>query len=91
MAEVFFKTKLAEVEVEQVSNGDAAPANPKAAKGAPTTKASDAIAKLLDEVTKIIVELQDVAAVSLVASEEAQKHAQESLVLTIKFWLLISW
>ena len=82
VAKVFFETKLAEIEAKQSLLVDAgAPPDPKAAKGKPpppTEKPSDAIAKMLDEVTKAIQEAENAETDSNAAAVLAQKHAEES-------------
>lgn len=86
VANVFFTTKLAEVEAEHAPPAEgaavAAP-DPKAAKGKPPPpkdKASDAIAKKLDEVTKLVAEAQAAVAEAVAAAELAQKHAEDAEV-----------
>ena len=82
VAKVFFETKLAEIEAKQSLLVDAgAPPDPKAAKGKPpppTEKPSDAIAKMLDEVTKAVQEAENAETDSNAAAVLAQKHAEES-------------
>jgi hypothetical protein len=76
MAKMFFEAKLAEVEVANASVNVNWATNPKVV----PLNSSDAIAKMLDEVTKAAQEAQDAALASSTAAELAQKHAQYSLV-----------
>ena len=71
MAEIFFKAKLAEVEAANAAPSDEPKVIP---------NSSQAIAKMLDEITKVAQEAQNAATAASTAAELAKKHVQDSLV-----------